>query len=320
MSNIGNGAESKQSPPTYTIMSPENLFRGKSYLDWIQDWSNWFYQPYPERDNNGDMVFLRSMPLAEGNYQNEPLVVIGNDSLEITAEQGILIPIITSTIIADEFESPEWMYGKVRNDIRHGDDPPNLENIRINGEKLVLRTKDQTYENLELFEFETPVYSLHLPDAADGPSLKGQVEMPSQSSGYFPAVTRGYFVILMPTPNQEYYIECRGTGAQTPRGPYHVSFFYHIFVNKNKQRNGSSSPPRRLRKNIAIAARDKNKRGELHPDEWKMIRKYLEIEGETDEEIDEFINRLKNVESTVDRVEQSINNVKQIMREDKRNN
>ena len=286
-------AESKK--PNYVVIPPKESIMGKGYVEWIQDWSNWFYQPYPERNNDGNVVFLRSMPLAEGNYPNEPLVMIGNESLEISAEQLVLVPIITATYIADAFESPELLYGMARADISNGDNPPDLENVRINGNKIDIQIDGKSHTNFDLFEFETPVYSINIPDSSAGPSLKDQVERPLSNSGYLPAVSRGYFVILMLEAGQNYYIECRATGAATPRGPYHVSFLYHIIVNESKAKSGARTPPTRLRKNMAIKARDKRNKGQLTRTEFMEIMHILGIEGDDEDSINDIIDNMKGL-------------------------
>jgi hypothetical protein len=56
-----------QNVPDYTVISPDKLFKGKRYVEWVQDWSNWFYQSNPDRNNNGDVVFLQSPPFTERN-------------------------------------------------------------------------------------------------------------------------------------------------------------------------------------------------------------------------------------------------------------
>jgi len=45
--------------PNYVVLQPIETFKNKRYIDWIEDWSNWFYQPNPDRNNDGDVVFCR---------------------------------------------------------------------------------------------------------------------------------------------------------------------------------------------------------------------------------------------------------------------
>ena len=99
------------------------------------------------------------MPLAEGNYRNEALVMVGNESLEISADQRVLVPIITATYVSDDSESPEYMYSIVRTHISNGDNPPDFEQLRINGESLQIENES----DLKNYEIETPVHQLLSP-------------------------------------------------------------------------------------------------------------------------------------------------------------
>jgi hypothetical protein len=269
----------------YRAMLPTESFKGKGYAEWVQDWSNWFYQPYPERNNNGDVVFLRSIPLSEGIYQNEPMVMVGSDSLELSTDQRLLIPVITSTYISTESELPEYLYGMVRSHISNGDNPPELQQLKINGVPIELSEKLEKVTDsrspFSQYDIETPVYMISIPDDSAGKSIKNQVELPIESGGLYPAVTRGYFVMLELKPKnnpEHYFIECKATGATTPKGPYNVSFFYHIIVNKPVERKvRSTKPPQRLGKNIAVRIDKKYIDNEINESEYVEIMKCLGI-------------------------------------------
>jgi hypothetical protein len=286
----------------YEVISPDKTFKDKGYSDWIQDWSNWFYQPYSERNNDGDVVFLRSLPLSEGNYQNEANVRIGNEALEITEDQVILIPIITATFIADEGQSPEWLYGMARSNISNGDNPPKLSQLKINKEDIVIDGE----KDFAKYEFETPVYQIHIPDAPPGVSLKHQVEYPMESFGYFPAVTRGYFVMLkLKTPadpkSQNIYVHCEATGETTPRGPYNVSLFYEIKVGKSPAKAEARDPPSRLTRSIAVTVKEKHKKGQVTDPEFERIKDILGqnefVVNEDNINIEKIVEIMKAIEN-----------------------
>jgi len=216
------------------------------------------------------------MPQSEGNYQNEANVRIGNESLEITEDQVVLIPIITATFIADEGQSPEWLYGMARGNISNGDNPPKLSQLKINGDDIVIGGE----EDFAKYEFETPVYQIHIPDAPAGVSLKHQVEYPMESVGYFPAVTRGYFVMLkLKTPTEHEsgntYVHCEATGETTPRGPYNVSLFYEIKIRKSPARAKARDPSKRLTRSIAVTVKEKHAKGQVTDSEYKRIKNIL---------------------------------------------
>jgi hypothetical protein len=255
----------------YTVIQPYQTVKNKTYVEWVEDWSNWFYQANPDRNNNGDVVFLRSMPLSGGNYTDQGVVMVGNESLEISEDQGVLIPVITANYIADHSESTDWLYGMVRSHIFSGDHPPLKAQLRINGNQIEDGGEE---DDLGKYEIETPVFMVNIPDSSYGTSLKDQMEAPMQSPGFFPAVTRGYFVIIMLTPGT-YDIECYATGATTALGHYHVSLLYHIIVQKSRERKQVNVPPSKLIKNIVAKLQDKHTKGELDSVEFDRLRKLL---------------------------------------------
>ena len=227
--------------PKYEVMEPEGTFKGKGYKEWIQDWSNWFYQPYPDRNNTGDVVFLRSISFHEGVYKKEPNVMIGPESLVISDNQRVLVPIITANSLPYNTERPEIMYGFVRSDILNGANPPSASQVKINSKNIKFKPPEINFSN---YDIETPVFQIAIPDDTEGYSLKEYGEHAIDSTGLFPVVTRGYFVLLqfMPDKDQEdCYIELSVSGATTPRGPYTASLFYHIIVNKSAPASTSSS-------------------------------------------------------------------------------
>jgi hypothetical protein len=255
----------------YTVIQPSQTFKNKTYVEWVEDWSNWFYQANPDRNNNGEVVFLRGMPLSGGNYAGEGVVMVGNESLEISEDQGVLIPVITANYVADHSETTEWLYGTVRSHIFGGDHPPFKEQLRINGKPI----EDGSGEaHLGKYEIETPIFMLNIPDSSYGPSLKDQMETPMQSPGFFPSATRGYFVILRLSTG-EYDIECYATGATTALGQYHASLLYHIIVQESREREQVNVPPSRLSNSIIATLQDKHIKGEIDKNEFERLKTLL---------------------------------------------
>jgi len=267
--------------PNYRVTPPNEPFENKRYVEWVQDWSNWFYQINPDHNNNGDVVFLRSMPLAEGKYLDEGVVMVGNDSLEISADQRVLIPIITANYVADHSETSEWLYGMVRSHIAGGDHHPLKEQLRIDGQPIDDGNKDE--DDLRRYEIETPIFMIGIPDISDSSyekSLKDQMEIPMQSPGFFPSVTRGYFVMLELNAGKDYYIECYATGLTTAFEQYHASLLYHIVVNESRKQKQLTVPPSRLSNNLISKVRDKHHKGEFDKNEFEKIKGYLEMSKE----------------------------------------
>ena len=259
------------------------MFKNKGYKEWVQDWSNWFYQPNPDQNNNGDVVFLRSIAFSEGVYSKEPNVMVGADSLVISDNQRVLVPIITANSVFFNTERPDIMYGYVRSHILNGDNPPLLSQLKINGKQI--KSKNLA-EGFSPYEIETPVFQIAIPDDTEGKSLKEQGDDIFDSAGLFPAVTRGYFILLqfMPDKDQQgYYIECSASGCTTDKGLYTASLFYHIIVNKSAQKNSLDSirkdvsPHDRSNRNIQIVVEKKYANEEIGDREYVDIMNKLGI-------------------------------------------
>jgi hypothetical protein len=268
----------------YVVLQPNETFKNKRYIDWIEDWSNWFYQPYPDRNNDGDVVFCRCIPLSKGSYGNEAVVMIGEQSLEISEDQRILFPILTANYVADHYETSDYLFGMVRSRTRQSGIPIK-EQILINGEPIDDGNRNES--TLMRYEFETPVFPITIPDCPPGVSLKDQMEIPLQTPGLFASVTRGFFVMLElkanVTPNDEYIIESYTTGAPTEYGPYIAGSLYRIIVNESSHHNllqlpnRKYAPPSKLRYSIMSQLFEKKHKGQLTHDEFNNIKKYLKI-------------------------------------------
>jgi hypothetical protein len=292
----------------YEVMEPEGTFKNKGYKEWVQDWSNWFYQPYPDRNNNGDVVFLRSISFHKGVYSKEPNVMIGDDSLVISESQRVLVPIITANSVPYNTERPEIMYGFVRSHILNGDNPPLPSTVKINREEIKFKHPEINFSH---YEVETPIFQIAIPDDTEGYSLKNYGEHAIDSTGFFPAVTRGYFVLLQFMPNKDqqvYCIESSALGATTDRGEYGASLFYHIIVNKSAQKPNSESiskallPRNRPNRNIQIVVEKKYANKEIGEGEYLDIMAELGI-LEKDQRFGEQIRR-KGGHQTTDQVNQ----------------
>jgi hypothetical protein len=199
--------------------------------------------------------------------------MVGNESLEISEDQLVLVPVITANYVADPSQTSEWLYGMVRSDISGGDNPPQKVQLRINGNPL--DDLDPDKDDLEKYEIETPIFTILIPESPAGRSLKDRIEMPMHSSGFFPSVTRGYFVMLKLNADKEYFIESYATGATTAYGQYHTSLLYHIFVKQSIKQKQLNIPPSRLGRNILAKIYEKNNKGELIPDELDDLNDYV---------------------------------------------
>ena len=171
----------------YTVTKPTETFLGKTYVDWIEDWVRWFFLPDADQNNSGSVVFLKG--LLPSLTKGEGVIMVGKDSLEISENQRVLVPLITSTVVAESGESSQTLYELARADIDNGDNPPAQNQVKIDNKDFK--------EPLDEYRFETRVFQLNIPSSPAGQSLADYVVPAIKTRDtYLPCVTAGYFVLL----------------------------------------------------------------------------------------------------------------------------
>lgn len=254
-------------PADYHVIPPNELYRGKTYSDLVQDWFNWFLTSDPDKRNSGAVVFLRSVEipstspankiddqnLSQGNdlsvstyaddpsylkkYSNTPNVRIGRDMLQIYEDQVVFIPII---IAYAEASKPYHDWGMMQDytglTIDYGDNPPEVTQLTINGNAIDLEGRD-----MEEFRISTPVFTAIVPESEYGRSARDFLEM-TLPPGHYPMIAEGYFVLIkFDTPGKIYTVNSEASAPREIRGPYYSQLLYQIQVNA---RNGRKFPSR----------------------------------------------------------------------------
>jgi hypothetical protein len=256
----------------YSVVEPTATFLGKTYVDWIEDWTRWFFLPNADQNNSGSVVFLRGM--SPSATKGEGVIMVGNDSLEISETQRVLLPIITATAVAELGETSQTLYELARSDIDNGDHPPAKENVKINTGNLQV--------DLEKYRFETRVLQLNIPSSPYGESLADYVVPAIKTRDTnLPCVTAGYFVLLKLGPgNYDIFSSVHGSRDQT--GLYKASLLYHIVVEAErggKGLQGAQVPiplvsPQTLAK-FKAALRKKLNDGEIDDEEFDRLVKHI---------------------------------------------
>jgi hypothetical protein len=258
----------------YTVTHPTETFLGKTYADWVEDWSRWFFLPDANQNNSGSVVFLKG--LSPSLAKNEGVIMVGNDSLEISENQRVMLPLITSTVVAESGESSQTLYELARSDIDNGENPPEQDHVRIDNSKF--------NESLERYRFETRVFQLNIPSSLSGQSLADYV-VPTISTRdtNLPCVTAGYFVLLQLTPG-EHTIFSSVYGSRDQTGLYRASLLYHIVVEAQRGRITQEAPPtptfsksvtNQLRANFIAALRKKRIKGDISDSEFDSLVKQI---------------------------------------------
>jgi hypothetical protein len=245
----------------YEVVNPSEVYKGKSYSDWISDWFNWFFSEDPDNHNSGPVVFLRSFPnpseavmeqLAEiktkseyGMYKNDPNVMVGDDKLEMFSDQALLFPTMLSYWVATEpYMDDAKMRAYTRTENDSSDNPPDPNQVTIthvtNPENPIndsdIKSISIDSGKMKEYRVETQVFTLVLPDTEYGSSFKDLIQNPLPS-GNFPAVVDGYFFLLTGLQKGHYYIHSLSRGKSDQRGDYYAEFLYHVLVHEANQRN-----------------------------------------------------------------------------------
>jgi hypothetical protein len=251
----------------YTITQPTETFLGKTYVDWIEDWCRWFFLPDADQNNSGSVVFLRGL---SSSLKGEGVIKVGNDSLEISETQRVLLPIITATVVAESGESSQSLYELVRSDIDNGENPPARDHVKIDNTAFA--------EPLDKYRFETRVFQLNIPSSPYGQSLADYVVPAIKTRDTnLPCVTAGYFVLLK-MDKGEYDIFSSVHGSRDQTGLYKSSLLYHIVV---EAKLGQITPPtysqpsRQHLANIRTALRKKHNNGDIDTTEFNRLMKLI---------------------------------------------
>jgi hypothetical protein len=266
---------SRNRPSPYEVTQPTQTFMGKTYSDWIEDWARWFFLPNADENNNGPVVFLRGMTSSRvGNYRGEGVMKVGDDSLEISTNQRVLLPLITSKAVAESGESSQALYETVRSDIENGENPPDLRNVKVDDVELSVPGDIGDYR------FETTVFQLIIPSSPYSQSLADYVFPPIRTRDIpLPCVTSGYFVLLK-LRQGEHYIFSSVHGSSDQNGLYKSSLLYHIVVEAQRGpqpiQRFAPAVSTQVKEGYRAALRRKVKNGDLEQRECTdLINRYF---------------------------------------------
>jgi hypothetical protein len=240
----------------YEVLDPTKVHFGKTYSTLVEEWFNWFVTSDADKRTSGQVVFLRSMgvesysslvpndsgagndqsaestyaedPYFARRYKNNPNIRIGRDKLQICIDQAVFFPIIMAY---QESTKPYHDYGFMQDyagsTIDHGSNPPEVGQLTINGEPIVLPRGREMRE----FRIATSVFTAVVPDTDYGRSAKDFLQM-ALPSGNYPMMAEGYYVLLKFNDPGTYVVySYANAGRETQAGTYFSEFLYEIQVN-----------------------------------------------------------------------------------------
>jgi hypothetical protein len=247
------------------------------------------------RGPSGETAFSTGYsPVYKQAYVNDPNIRVGGDRLQIYQDQAVLVPIIIAYWLRLE-SSTDWgsMQDFTGLTIDYGDNPPNREQLTINGKPVDLATsqliRDEDLRKVDSgkpkpeerdmhdFRIISPIFTAVVPDTAYGRSLKDFLEESPLEPGTYPAMVEGYFVMLRFGPGS-YWVHSWASAPREVQGPYFSELLYQIEVLKRRVnpigRNTTSRPPRNERL-LNTILHQKTKAGDLTPEEEARFRSYV---------------------------------------------
>ena len=255
-------------PLTITVLKPNDTFGGRTYSDWIEQWSNYLVSSSVDYNSGEQILFLRGNLDYEEDKSGKRFIKPGK-FLDKTGSLGetiynntaVFIPIMTAMFsLNDPHESIQLLdEGGLRYAVRR--------DISEGGE-MWLRYKDSSpssafqtvVTNIQDYYFETPVFTLRV--SSENPLLT-KFESPTDPGDY-ETVQGGYFVIVKNLTPGKYRFHFGGHG----RGYYYTDAVYDINVQSSKSRD--------LTKDISSQNKSKGPTGP------KDLKKFLHLKTEDD--------------------------------------
>jgi hypothetical protein len=220
---------------TIEYLKPNELYKGRNYSEWIEEWSNWLVSSSVDYNADGTMLFLRGNLEYESDQSGNRFVKpgklldrTGSLGVTISNDTAVFIPIMTAMFsLNDPHESLQMLDEQglryaVRRDISEGGN-------------LWLRYKESNdkYQSvvpsLNIFYFETSIFTLRVSN--ENPLLS-KFES-AFDPGEYQTVQGGYFVILDNLTSGTYRLHFGGIG----RGYYYTDAVYDINVQSSKRRD-----------------------------------------------------------------------------------
>ena len=224
---------------TLSIVDPNVRYRGRSYSEWVAEWSNLLVSSSPDFQRSSDMFFLRGNLDYEsdqaGNRNIKPGKFFdrtGNLGVTIYSNTALFIPVITAMYsINDPYEAKqlldeEDLRNAVRTDLAEGGGMwLRYKSTNLATYKPVIPTND----NILNYYFETAVFTLRV--SSQSPLIdKFETAL---GPGEYESVQAGYYVILTNLVPGKYRFHFGGNG----RGYYYTDAVYDVTVRQETSRN-----------------------------------------------------------------------------------
>lgn len=219
------------------ILEPHESYKGRSYSEWIEEWSNMLVSASPDYTSGAEMLFLRGNLDYEADQSGNRFVKpgkfldkTGNLGDTIYKNTALFIPVMTAMFSLNEpYESiqlldEEGLRYAVRRDISEGGKIWLRYKTSRGGYQPVIRNA-----SIKDYYFETAMFTLRV--SRESPLL-GKFES-AFDPGEYETVQGGYFVILTDLNPGAYRFHFGGFG----RGYYYTDAVCDIKVLQDASRD-----------------------------------------------------------------------------------
>lgn len=220
------------------ILKPDGRYRGRSYSEWIQEWSNLLVSSSPDYQTASDMFFLRGNIDYEADQSGNRTIKpgqfydrTGSLGQTVYSNTALFIPVMTAMYsLNDPYEAMQLLDQEdlryaVRTDLTEGGEMW----LRVKNSNAGYKPVIQAPDKMENYYFETVPFTLRISNHSP---LLNKFES-ALGPGEYETVQGGYFVILSNLAPDNYRFHFGGNG----RGYYYTDAVYDITVVPDKFRN-----------------------------------------------------------------------------------
>ena len=245
---------------TYDVIPPKDLFKGRTYADYLVGFWKWLYSVDCDRNNTGDVAYLRGVAksdAAQKRYLGEPVIMVEENRLNITPDQGVFFCNITTNTEAVD-ERADYQEAQLRGaclaDLRQSTLPIN-EQIVIDGEQLDKKCHPVDHKII------TGEFLLHVPYEEEYGSSINPFMDAVLAPGDYRCVASGYCFLIKFNDATLHTIYSIGRGKPWTQGDYISEYLYEINVSTGVQAlimgDKASLPNTAIKKKLEKMAVDK---------------------------------------------------------------
>jgi hypothetical protein len=212
----------------YEVINPNTLFHSKTYVDYLEMFWNWLYSVNCDKNNLGDVVFLRGVAIGTDptkGYVGAPVINVADNALTISQDQGVFFCNITTNTEAiyerEQYSEPQLRAQCIAN--LSQSTMPTEKQIRIDGHPIRLPA-GTTMDN---FRIVSSQYILTVPDPRCGEYVGPYMDV-ILNPGEYRCIASAYcFLVRFNSPGL-HVVYSIGKGRPWMLGDYVSEYLYEI--------------------------------------------------------------------------------------------